>query len=208
MSARLVTIGIRTSVPEEEHITQDVPLQLRTGDVLLVDGMGDRLNWMNSQNQRKLAGILPSPRQQAEIRSFIEQGGTVVTLPANPTVAVNLPFYREELPAEWRHLAYPVEVMGDLAEVSIAPFDWLPTEVWPALCSAFEIFSAERAYPQKQWITVNGFRAMTHATTQMITTSFGHGNLVVYQSSELILSSQILKDLRELGIVYSREVVA
>lgn len=180
-SSRLLSIGMRMAEPGEEHITSDVPLRLKQGDMLIIDGMGDRLSWTGTFQNRKLAGILPSPRQQQEIWTFLQAGGTVLATAANPTVGASLAFYREELPAETSALAYqyPIEVRGDLAEILVPPFDWLPCKDWPLLRTAFDVFAAEKVQFQEQWETVGSLSLLKRATTRMIALHYGQGLLVV-----------------------------
>jgi hypothetical protein len=193
---RVVTIGME--LPQAVRIAADVPLNLRPGQILVVDWEGgSRLVWGEYSGRRTLAGVLPSPSQRDDIRRFVEdEGGTVFTIAARqvltcpPTL-----FFRAEISSHWADPAYPVTVAGDLAELALSPVDFLPTRLHPGLAQLHMLVTTREECSPPRWGTHDGFMVMTHMLPQVGLLKWGRGTVAVCRTRSLVHRPAVLTSI-------------
>jgi hypothetical protein len=90
-----------------------------------------------------------------------------------------VPFFREYVTGAQVHPAYPIEVCGELAEVLIPSFDWLPRSIWPTLQRIYKIFFEHVEHPMGYWDTYAGLRVLVRSVIQAIRVDWGQGTIIV-----------------------------
>jgi hypothetical protein len=176
---RVVALGFWSGEEEDiEYITTERCLQLTREDVVIVDGQGDRLIWAYEGMHRRVANVLPTPDQKEELRTFLEQGGTIITFPADPFAIFTVPLYPEEIPESWKWRNYRFVVSGGLAEIEIPTFDWLPAPTWTLLKESYDIF-CKRKPSVVQWKESSHLQAIVTRTIESIIIRVGSGKIIV-----------------------------
>ncbi|GHO89525.1 hypothetical protein [Dictyobacter formicarum] len=203
---RVVALGFWSDEDRIEHITNEQSLQLTSQDVVIVDGQGDRLMWTYRGTKRRVADILPTASQKDELCDFLEQGGTIITFPADPFAQPTVPLFPEELPKGRRWWNYKVIVTGGLAEIEIPAFDWLPDHTWSLLQEVYTIFAREKVAPTIYCKEVNQLEVTMMSTIQAMTIRVGCGRIMVCREQSFV--NQVLASLETTSITSLEEMVA
>lgn len=176
----IYTIGMLKMLGTQE-LHEDSAVELSVDDIVVIHSIEHRCIWQRRFQTAKyeFQGILPTSQQKADLLTFLENGGTIITSLDNASEPVVIPVLTEELTERFLYESFvKMEEEGDIANLVLPAYEWLPDTM---ACLPLD---AMRKYKHSQCLIqetpMNDSTILSQNQTVGIMYEVGHGGRLIF----------------------------